>query len=64
MSTSLSPPGTTGSSPKTQKDTKEEKITELLVEAINLVIGEDGSPKWMERYHATDNRPVSYPEPA
>jgi len=47
--------------PRTRKKTKEEKITELLVEAINLVIGEADSPKWMERYHATDNRPVSYP---
>jgi hypothetical protein len=47
--------------PRTRKKTKEEKITELLVEAINTVIGENGSPKWMERYHATDNRPVSSP---
>jgi hypothetical protein len=47
--------------PRTRRKTKEEKITELLIEAVNLVIGEDGSPKWMERYHATDNRPVSYP---
>jgi hypothetical protein len=47
--------------PRTRGMTKEERITELLVAAINLVIGDDGSPKWMERYHATDNRPVSYP---
>jgi hypothetical protein len=47
--------------PTTQKNTNEERITELLVVAINSVIGEDGSPKWMERYHATDDRRVSYP---
>ncbi len=47
--------------PLGQQNTDERIITERLVQAINGVIGENGAPKWMERYHATDDRPVSYP---
>jgi hypothetical protein len=44
--------------PLGQRGTDERVITQRLVREINAVIGAEGAPKWMERYHATPDRPV------
>jgi hypothetical protein len=47
--------------PLGHRDTDERVITQMLVREINAVIGAEGAPKWMERYHATPDRPMDVP---
>ena len=47
--------------PQGQRDTDERVITQRLVQEINAVIAEEGAPRWMERCHATPDRPMDVP---
>lgn len=54
--------GYAGTSPSQRQRTVEEDITELIVQEITGLIEARGAPRWMKRYAATDNLPLSFPK--